>query len=43
MSDYDEIDAGEAAWCWACLVIVAVSAVIIAGGLAVCLHLLGVF
>jgi len=43
MSDYDEIDADDVAWCWACLAIVAVCAVIIAGGIAVCLHLMGVF
>jgi len=42
-SNYDEIDADDAAWCWACLFLVAVCAVAIAGGIAACLHLMGVF
>lgn len=43
MIDDYEVDADDVAFCWACLALVAVCAVAIAGGVAVCLHLMGVF
>jgi len=43
MIDDYEVDDDEVAWCWACLALVAACAIAIAGGVAVCLHLMGVF